>query len=43
MKYDDLCREAINKRVKLELFLIEISCNVIVNTKELSLSCIYDI
>ena len=43
MKYDDLCREVINKRVKLELFLIEISCNVIVNTKELSLSCIYDI
>ena len=25
-KYDDLCREAINKQVKLELFFIEISC-----------------
>ena len=25
-KYDDLCREVINKQVKLELFFIEISC-----------------
>ena len=25
-KYDDLCRELINKRVKLELFFVKISC-----------------
>ena len=25
-KYDDLCREVINKQVKLELFFVEIFC-----------------
>ena len=25
-KYDDLCREVINKQVKLELFFMKISC-----------------